>query len=140
VLDGEIQVVTSPCVTAEYIAVASRAKFHAYGFPPIWLGTLIRNSLALADPESFPHPCPDPKDTPFLALAKASGAWLVTGNLKHFPEHLRGGVVVVSPAECLGRLGIGRCAGASPAASTFYNEAVCRPSFARTPRSTWGCI
>jgi uncharacterized protein len=106
VLDGEIQVVTSPCVTAEYIAVASRAKFHAYGFPPIWLGTLIRNSLALADPESFPHPCPDPKDTPFLALAKASGAWLVTGNLKHFPEHLRGGEVVVSPAEYLGRLGI----------------------------------
>jgi uncharacterized protein len=106
VLDGEIQAVTSPCVTAEYIAVASRAKFHAYGFPPIWLGTLIRNSLALADPESFPHPCPDPKDTPFLALARASGAWLVTGNLKHFPEHVRGGVVVVSPAEYLGRLGI----------------------------------
>jgi putative PIN family toxin of toxin-antitoxin system len=104
VLDGEIQAVTGPCVTAEYVAVASRAKFHAYGFPPLWLGTLIRNSLALPDAESFAHSCPDPKDTRFLAQAHAAAAWLVTGNLKHFPEHVRGGVIVVSPAEYLARL------------------------------------
>jgi putative PIN family toxin of toxin-antitoxin system len=103
-LEGEIQVVTCPCITAEYIAVASRAKFHAYGFPPIWLGTLIQNSLALSDPEPLPCPCPDPKDTPFLALARAAGAWLVTGNLRHFPEHIRGEVIVVSAAEYLARL------------------------------------
>jgi predicted nucleic acid-binding protein len=97
-LEGEIQVVTCPCITAEYIAVASRAKFHAHGFPPIWLGTLILNSLALSDPEPLPYPCPDPKDTPFLALAH------VTGNLRHFPEHIRGEVIVVSAAEYLARL------------------------------------
>jgi putative PIN family toxin of toxin-antitoxin system len=104
VLEGEIQVVTCPCITAEYIAVANRAKFHAYGFPPVWLGTLIQNSLALPDPEPLSRTCPDPKDTPFLALAYASGAWLVTGNLRHFPERIRGGVIVVSPAEYLARL------------------------------------
>jgi hypothetical protein len=40
----------------------------------------------------------------FLALAHASGAWMVTGNLKHFPEKARRGVTVVSPAEYLNRL------------------------------------
>jgi hypothetical protein len=42
---------------------------------------------------------------PFLALAHAAGAWLVTGNLKHFPVAVRNGVTVISPAEYLGRLG-----------------------------------
>jgi hypothetical protein len=41
---------------------------------------------------------------PFLALAHVSGAWLVTGNLKHFPATLRNGVTVISPAEYLVRL------------------------------------
>ena len=39
-----------------------------------------------------------------LALAKATGAWLITGNLKHYPEELRAGVQVISPAEYLERL------------------------------------
>jgi putative PIN family toxin of toxin-antitoxin system len=104
VLDGQIQIVTSPCVAAEYREVTSRAKFHPYGFPPIWLETLIRTSLSLPDPESFPSACPDPKDAPFLSLAHAAGAWLVTGNIRHFPENIRHGVVVVTPNEYLTRL------------------------------------
>lgn len=40
----------------------------------------------------------------FLALAKASGAWLVTGNLKHFPEEARHGVTVAGPGEYLEHL------------------------------------
>jgi putative PIN family toxin of toxin-antitoxin system len=104
ILDGKIQIVTSPCVADEYREVTARAKFHPYGFPPIWLNTLIRNSLALPDPLFSRLACPDPKDTPFLALAHSAGAWLVTGNLRHFPEHARGGVVVVTPAEYLARI------------------------------------
>jgi hypothetical protein len=34
-----------------------------------------------------------------------AGAWLVTGNLKHFPETVRNGVTVLSPSEYLTRLG-----------------------------------
>lgn len=101
VLDGRIQAVTSPTISEEYRDVASRAKFHRYGFPPVWLGTLIRNSLALPDPEPWPHVCPDPKDSHFLAVAHAAGAWLVTGNLKHFPEMIRNGVTVISPNDYL---------------------------------------
>jgi len=44
---------------------------------------------------------PDPDDLVFLALAKASGAALVTGNLAHFPERIREGVTVLTPAAYL---------------------------------------
>jgi hypothetical protein len=37
----------------------------------------------------------------FLALAKAAGAVLVTGNLAHFPERIREGVTVQGPAAYL---------------------------------------
>jgi putative PIN family toxin of toxin-antitoxin system len=101
VLSGMIHIVTSPRVAAEYREVVLRAKFHRYAFPPLWLEYLIEESMRLPDPRSWPHGCPDPKDTPFIALAHAAGAWLVTGNLKHFPEPVRNGVTVVSPAAYL---------------------------------------
>lgn len=42
---------------------------------------------------------PDQDDACFLSLAKTTGAWLVTGNLKHYPVQSRGGVIVRTPAE-----------------------------------------
>jgi putative PIN family toxin of toxin-antitoxin system len=99
VLSGMIHIVTSPKVAAEYREVVRRAKFHRYGFPPLWLEYLIDESMKLPDPKPWPYLCPDPKDTPFLALAHAAGAWLLTGNLKHFPEPVRDGVTVVTPAD-----------------------------------------
>lgn len=104
VLSGMIHIVTSPGVAAEYREVVRRAKFHRYAFPPLWLEYLIEESMRLPDPKSWPHACPDPNDTPFIALAHAAGAWLVTGNLKHFPEPVRNGVTVVSPAAYLAHL------------------------------------
>jgi uncharacterized protein len=104
VLEGQVQVVTSPLIVAEYRNVVRRAKFLRYGFPPIWLEFLIDESLQLPNPEAWPLAGPDPKDLPFLGLAHAAGAWLVTGNLKHFPPPLRNGVAVLSPAEYLTHL------------------------------------
>jgi putative PIN family toxin of toxin-antitoxin system len=101
VLGGTVQTVTSPFVTAEYREVCRRTKFVRYGFPPLWLEFLIEESLQLPDAGLWPYACPDPKDAPFIALAHAAGAWLVTGNLKHFPESIRNGVRVVSPADYL---------------------------------------
>jgi len=103
-LDGRIQLVTSPWVVGEYQEVARRAKFKRYGFPPPWLEFLIEESLVLPDPVGWPHPGPDPKDLPMLALAHAAGAWLVTGNLRHFPEAIREGVRVLPPAAFLAHL------------------------------------
>jgi uncharacterized protein len=104
VLKGQIQVIISPWIVEEYQEVAQRPKFRRYGFPPLWLDVLIEGSLRLPEPVPWPYQGPDPKDLPFLALAHASGAWLVTGNLKHFPAPLRHGVTVLSPAKYLAHL------------------------------------
>jgi putative PIN family toxin of toxin-antitoxin system len=104
VLTGQVQVVTSPAVVEEYRDVVRRPKFHRYGFPPLWLEYLIEESLWFQNTELWVQPFPDPEDAPFLALAHAAGAWLVTGNLKHFPETARTGVTVLSPADYLAHL------------------------------------
>jgi putative PIN family toxin of toxin-antitoxin system len=104
VLRGKVQIVTSPKIAAEYRKSVRRAKFHRYAFPPLWLEYLIDESMPLPDPGPWPYICPDPKDTPFIALAQAAGAWLVTGNLKHFPATIRDGATVISPADYLAHL------------------------------------
>ncbi len=99
VLEGEVQAVTCKSIVAEYREVVRRAKFRQYGFPPLWLEFLIEESMRLAEPGPWPHTCPDPKDASFLALAHVAGAWLVTGNRKHFPKSICRGVNVLSPAD-----------------------------------------
>ena len=91
----------------EYQEVIRRPKFRRYGFPPQWLKFLIDESLRLPDPTTWAERGPDPKDLPFLALARMAGAWLVTANVKHFPETFRDGVRVLSSAEYLAHLGEG---------------------------------
>jgi uncharacterized protein len=104
ILEGLVQLVTCPQIAREYREVMCRAKFLRYRFPPLWLDFVIEESLHLADPAPWPHALPDPGDAPFLALARQSGAWLVTGNLRHFPKDARHGVTVVSPADYLKHL------------------------------------
>jgi len=105
VLEGLVQAVTSPVIVDEYRQVASRPKFARYGFPPLWLEYLIEESLRLPDPaDSWAMQGPDATDLPFLSLANLSGAWLITGNLKHFPVEIRSGVQVLTPTEYLEHL------------------------------------
>jgi predicted nucleic acid-binding protein len=105
VLEGQVLAATCPWIVEEYREVTRRAKFRRYEFPPLWLEVLIAESLLLPDPPAWSDVrVPDPKDLPFLALAEMAGAWLVTGNLKHFPESVRRGVRVLSPAEYLTHL------------------------------------
>jgi uncharacterized protein len=99
-----VQLVTSPLIVEEYRAIAGRPKFHRFGFPPLWLEFLIEESMYLSDPVRWPHAGSDPKDMPFLALAHSAGAWLVTGNLRHFPQEIRDGVTVLSPTDYLAHL------------------------------------
>jgi len=103
-LKGQVQLVTCPAVIAEYNEVASRSKFARYEFPPEWLEQLIEMSLQLPDPAAWPLELPDATDSVFLSLAHSAGAWLVTGNLKHFPKSARRGVTVISPVEYLADL------------------------------------
>jgi len=78
VLAGRVQLVTCPSIVSEYREVLLRPKFTRHGFPPAWLEQLIEESLRLPDPPPWTHSVPDAKDAIFLALAHASGAWLVT--------------------------------------------------------------
>lgn len=50
------------------------------------------------------EPLPDEDDRPFLEVARATGAILVTGNPRDFPARVRRGVHVLGPAELLARL------------------------------------
>jgi putative PIN family toxin of toxin-antitoxin system len=104
VLPRLVHTVTCEYVMQEYLRVAHRAKFARFKFPPPWLDLLIARSTHFPNTPSWPHPLPDRKDEPFIALAAAASAWLITGNLKHFPEAAREGVTVVSPAEYLAKI------------------------------------
>lgn len=90
-----------PAVLAEYREVLGRPKFQRLGAWRPWLDRLLMVAFPNPDPPPWPHPGPDPDDLVFLALAKATGAVLVTGNLNDFPEGIRAGVPVLSPAEYL---------------------------------------
>jgi len=88
-------------IAIEYLEVLSRPRF---GFSKVDVERIME-ILPFQErvlPKPWPHtPSPDPDDTMFLEAAKAAGCPLVTGNLRHFPEPCRGGVVVLTPAEYL---------------------------------------
>jgi predicted nucleic acid-binding protein len=86
---------------AEYRDVLNRPKFKPKGLPPAWLPRLLQVAFHEAEPAPWALKGPDPDDLVFLALAKATGAILVTGNLGHFPEAIRGGVTVCTPGDYL---------------------------------------
>jgi predicted nucleic acid-binding protein len=90
-----------PAMLAEYENVLGRPRFARLGPWRPWLDRFLMVAFRNPDPPPWPHPGPDPDDLVFLALAKATGAWLVTGNLADFPEPIRDGVTVLRPAEYL---------------------------------------
>ena len=102
--EANIQIAVSPSIVAEYRRVSQYSKFAQYDFPPVWLEFLLEGALRFADGAFWPYPLPDPDDACFLSLAKTTGAWLITGNLKHYPAESRGGVVVRTPAEYVAML------------------------------------
>lgn len=102
--EASIQVVVSPAIVAEYRRVSCYSKFARHGFPPQWLEFLIEGALKFPDGANWPHALPDPDDMYFLSLAHMTGAWLITGNLKHYPAKSRAGVMVYTPAEYLSKL------------------------------------
>ena len=89
-------------IVSEYRDVLTRAKF---SFDRALVDELIgflesAGSPTLAAPLAVE--LPDPWDQMFIEVALSGRAdFLVTGNLKHFPEQARAGVRVVSPREFL---------------------------------------
>ncbi len=101
VLLRQVPVFICPALEAEYREVLSRPKFRKAGFPPAWFPRFTSVAFLQPDPKPWPLEGPDPDDLPFLALAHATGAVLVTGNKADFPSTIRRGVKVMSPSEYL---------------------------------------
>ena len=88
-LNGDLIPVFSDAILEEYDDVLHRRKF---GFDHdavrVLLGFIESRGLRVA-PSSTGTLLPDMKDIPFYEVvmdARADGAFLVTGNLKHFPS------------------------------------------------------
>jgi predicted nucleic acid-binding protein len=90
-----------PSIVAEYRAVLHRPKFRPKGFPPGWFPRLLQVAFHEPEPGRWLMRGPDPDDLVFLALGKAAGATVVTGNLADLPDAIRAGVAVLSPAAYL---------------------------------------
>lgn len=98
VSDGTIVPLYNSEIFEEYRDVLSRPKFK---FPSnlvtAVLGLFIERGLSLERTKSD-EIFPDPKDVVFYEVALSKdGAYLVTGNIKHFPDN----PIVVTPAELL---------------------------------------
>lgn len=103
---GKIQLQVDERIVAEYGGVVSRPKFRKKVSP---FETDLVMDFIKADSEW--HVCttlveglPDPSDACFLEVAREAGVPLITGNQRHYPQVLRGGVEVLSPREFLEKL------------------------------------
>ena len=97
VLRGRITPVYNEEILAEYREVLSREKFHIH---QIYIDTVINHvintGLKLGRTKSYEGVFPDPKDVVFYEVTLSKDdAYLVTGNIKHFPQK----PFVVTPAE-----------------------------------------
>ena len=101
VLAGELTAAYDDRILAEWREVLRRKKF---GFPARDVKTLLGfvevEGLGV-NPPPLGAKLPDPDDVPFLEVAHAADATLVTGNTKHYPKEARRGVAVLDPAAFL---------------------------------------
>ena len=100
VLNGEIVPVYSNVITKEYRDVLARKKFGFSSEITNYLLSAIEKYGILVDPSSSGIVLPDMKDVPFYEVVlekRKDGAYLVTGNIKHFPKE----PFIVTPRELL---------------------------------------
>lgn len=99
--------VFSMATMSEYEGVLSRKKF---GFSSEEIFTLLDfvcENGQCVKPEATPIFFTDPTDKPFYDAAVAAGAWLVTGNKRHFPSE----GFIVTAREYLECTGVARVGG-----------------------------
>jgi putative PIN family toxin of toxin-antitoxin system len=85
-VSGSIQVCITGAVYAEYEEVIRRPRFHRDEITISAARDTIREKGLWVKPTETVRACTDPDDDIFLECAQAArAAYLVTGNLKHFP-------------------------------------------------------
>jgi len=84
-LDKIIQIYLSAGILAEYEEVLSRPEFNFSSEKQNAFLLGIKKSGIIIEPSVSDTPLPDESDRIFYDTAKASGAILISGNLKHYP-------------------------------------------------------
>lgn len=97
-----------PCVDGrileEYEAVFRYPKLVPVAEPAREIVDFFRGAAIRVGAIPLSRDLPDASDLPFLEVAAAAAAILVTGNVRHFPAMARGGVIVLAPAGLIERL------------------------------------
>lgn len=88
-------------ILSEYDSVLRRTELCIAPADAEIMMELIRQVVLPIAALPLPVELPDPDDMPFLEVAAAAGAVLVTGNRRHFPRKACGAVRVLSPGELL---------------------------------------
>lgn len=104
IMRGRIIPVYNDEIISEYVEVLSREKFH---FRQTSIKTVVnhikRIGLKVVRTKSWEEVFPDLKDVVFYEVTLSKDdAYLVTGNIKHFPKK----PFVVTPAEMVAILGL----------------------------------
>ena len=87
--DGDVIPVYSNAVIAEYREVLHRPKFHFSAETVDLFLSVIEKFGLLVEPTATGAILPDMKDLPFYEIVmekREDNAYLVTGNIKHFPK------------------------------------------------------
>lgn len=100
---GDVRLAVDDRIMAEYEEVLARPRFRHY-----FTVEAKERVMGFIRADSLPVVCSrtlegvaDAKDSPFAETALAANAPLITGNLKHFPARMRGGIRVMTPSEFL---------------------------------------
>jgi len=101
VLDGTVTFIADERILREYEEVLRRPHLALPGDTVREVLTFLRHSAEPVAALPLDAKLPDSDDLPFLEVAAAAGAILVTGNLRHYPKKAIGRVSVVSPSEGL---------------------------------------
>jgi predicted nucleic acid-binding protein len=97
-----------PCVDGrileEYEAVFRYPKLTPVAGPAREIVSLLRGTAIRVGATPLASDLPDASDLPFLEVASAAHAVLITGNARHFPAEARGGIPVMTPSDLLENL------------------------------------
>ena len=99
-LSGDLLLLHDPRILAEYSEVIGRPELAIDRGHGREILRFLAESGESIDAPPWPRALPDPDDEPFLAVAHAGNSLaLVTGNPRHYPAAVRGGVRIWSPRE-----------------------------------------
>ena len=105
IAEGKLILFYNEQIIGGYWNVLQRKKF-GFSFLQVsrLIESIVKSGIAAKTDESSLISMPDEDDRVFYDLAKTSGAFLITGNIKHFPQES----FVITPADFLRSYAISR--------------------------------